>query len=263
MKSAIISLSALALSIAACGPADQRADADQSAVGTTKEDVAMAESGGPFDQAEKKMEQQMMAAIGSDAGQSWAVKMIAHHQGAIDMSQIMLQQNPEADVAKMAREAIEKNKKDTADIRKLVKEGAPDQASADLYQPAMMEMKQQMMGASGRNVSETFMRKMLAHHNGAVAMSDVALANGVTGAVRSQVQKTRNENMKDAKMTESMLRGEPMKEPSKKADAANQSSITGLDSNAKSSNRAAVAPAKQKTAMPPAENMEGHDMNDM
>lgn len=263
MKLAIFSLSALALGLAACGSSDQPAATDQAAVETVNDDMAMEVRSGPFGEAETKMDQQMMAAKGSDAGQSWAKKMIAHHQGAIDMSEIVLQQNPKADVAKMARDAIAKNQRDIADIRKLVKDGAPDQVSADLYEPAMMDMKQNMMAASGSNVSETFMRKMLAHHNGAVAMSDVALANGVTGAVRSQVQKTRNENMKDAKMTEAMLRGEPMKEPSKKADAANQSSITGLDSNAKSSNRAAAAPAKQKTAMPPAENMEGHDMNDM
>ena len=48
-----------------------------------------------------------------------------------------------------------------------------------------------MMAASGANISETYLRKMQAHHQGAVAMSDVALANGATGAVRAQIEKTK------------------------------------------------------------------------
>ena len=263
MKLAIFSLSALALGLAACGSSDQPAATDQAAVETVNDDMAMEVSSGPFGEAETKMDQQMMAAKGSDAGQSWAKKMITHHQGAIDMSEIVLQQNPKADVAKMAREAIAKNQKDIADIRKLVKDGAPDQASADLYEPAMMNMKQNMMAASGTNVSETFMRKMLAHHNGAVAMSDVALTKGVTGALRSQVQKTREENKMDAQMTEAMLRGEPMHASTKATEAAKKPAATGPDSNAKTSTRAAPSPPKQKTETPPKEKMEGHNMDDM
>ncbi len=50
------------------------------------------------------------------------------------------------------------------------------------------------MAATGADLSETYLRKMLAHHQGAVAMSDIALANGATGAVRAQIEKTRAES---------------------------------------------------------------------
>lgn len=157
-----------------------------------------------------RMDEQMMAAVGSDVGQNWLKKMIVHHQGAIDMSRIVLDQNPTADVAKMARETIAKQGKEIEDLQKLVQEGAPDQRSAELYRPAMMDMHQKMMAASGSDVSQTYMRKMLEHHKGAVAMSDVALANGVTGTLRSQIQKTRADQQKEIAMVEAMLRGEPM-----------------------------------------------------
>ena len=165
---------------------------------------------GPFADAEMRMDQQMMAAVGSDAGQNWLKKMIVHHQGALDMSRIVLDKNPTADVAKMAQDTISKQGKEIEDLQKLVKEGAPDQRSAELYRPAMMDMHQKMMAASGTDISRTYLQKMLEHHKGAVTMSDVALANGVTGALRSQIQKTRADQQKEIAMVEAMLRGEPM-----------------------------------------------------
>ena len=82
----------------------------------------------------------------------------------------------------------------------------------------MMDMKQKMDAVTGSDINEVFMRKMLEHHKGAVAMSEIALKNGVTGALRQQIEKTRSENKKDAEMVEAMLRGEPMQHA--KSDAA-------------------------------------------
>jgi uncharacterized protein (DUF305 family) len=198
--------SAIAL-LAACGGAAQDNNASDEQMSETP---ATTQAANPFSDAEQQMSEKMMSAVGADVGDNWAKKMIAHHQGAIDMSEIVLDQNPKPDVAEMARMSIEKQRKDIEDIQKLVKNGGQDQKSADLYRPAMMDMKQKMQAAMGSDASETFMRKMLEHHKGAVAMSDVALQNGVSGAMRAQVQKTRDENQKEAEMTEAMLRGETM-----------------------------------------------------
>lgn len=203
--------------LAACsgGDRNEQAAANEAAA----ENSAAHEQSNPFADAERKMNDAMMAAVGSDAGQSWAKKMIAHHQGAIDMSEIVLQQNPKPDVAMMARETIDKQKKDIADIEKLVKDGAADQKSAELYRSSMMDMHQKMDAATGADASELYMRKMLEHHKGAVAMSDVALQNGVSGALREQVQKTREDNQKDAKMVEAMLGGQSMQQAMKSSGA--------------------------------------------
>jgi uncharacterized protein (DUF305 family) len=198
--------------LGACGSqADNQATTNEAATdGSVAADNSMAQMSGPFADAEMRMNEQMMAAVGSDVGQNWLKKMIVHHQGAIDMSRVVLDQNPTADVAKMARDTITKKGKEIEDLRKLVQDGAPDQRSAELYRPAMMDMHQKMMAASGSDISDTYLRKMLEHHRGAVAMSDVALANGVTGAIRSQVQKTTTSQQKEIDMVEAMLRGEPM-----------------------------------------------------
>ena len=247
-----ILLMSLIAGVAACG---QSGSSDNQAASSDLTTANMDATSGtdassnPFADAEQKMNDAMMSAVGSNVGDNWAKKMIAHHQGAIDMSQAVLQQNPKPDVAKMAQETIEKQRKDISDIQKLVKNGAADQKSADLYRPAMMDMQQKMQSATGADASETYMRKMLEHHKGAVAMSDIALKNGVSGALRQQVQKTRDDNDKDSKMTEAMLRGESM-------DHAM------ADSGAKSAEQAKAMPAPADKAKGPT-SKDAHDMNNM
>ena len=197
--------------LAACGSqADNQVAGNDAPMEANMAEGNSMQMSGPFGEAEMRMDEQMMASVGSDVGQNWLKKMIVHHQGAVDMSRIVLDQNPTADVAKMAQDTITKQGKEIEDLQKLVQNGAPDQRSAELYRPAMMDMHQKMMAASGADISETYLRKMLEHHKGAVAMSDVALANGVTGTLRTQIQKTRADQQKEIDMTEAMLRGEPM-----------------------------------------------------
>lgn len=214
MKSGLALVATLALG--ACGGSSPNNGTSAANDVSPAENMAMdngvaPDGANPFADAEQRMNQAMMAAVGTDAGDSWTRKMIVHHQGAIDMSRIVLQQNPPADVAAMARDAIDKQTKEVATLQKMVRQGAPDPKSAEIYRAASTEMQQAMMNAKGTTVAETFMRKMLAHHKGGVALSDVALRNGVTGPLKAQVEKTRAGQQQDSEMTERMLRGEPMK----------------------------------------------------
>ena len=218
-KPMVILLATAAL--AACGSSNKTGENSAFEMnGATDTNMATTANSDPFADAEQKMMQAMTSAVGTDVGDNWARKMIAHHQGAIDMSQVVLQQNPTADVAEMARMGIQKQQMDINSIKKLLKDGSPDQKSADLYRPAMMEMQQNMQAATGADISETFLRKMLAHHKGAVAMSDVGLKNGVSGAMRAQVEKTRSENQKDAEMVQAMLDGKPLQHAMKDSGAS-------------------------------------------
>ena len=198
--------SAMALLVAACGANEEAA---QNEAAGTDANAMMADSN-PFAQSEMQMNERMMAAVGTDVGDTWVRKMIEHHQGAIDMSDIILPLNPSADVAAMAQMTIEKQGKEVEDLRKLVKQGSPSPQSGELYRPSMTKMHDAMMAAKGTDISETFLRKMLVHHRGGVAMSDVALQKGVSGALRQQVQKTRDDQQKEAHMVEAMLRGMTM-----------------------------------------------------
>lgn len=204
----------------------------------------------PFGDAEIRMNEAMMKAVGVNAGDSWVRKMIEHHKGAVEISRQVLTMSPDAHVAQMANETIAKQTKEIAGLEKLVVQGTPDPASSELYQPAMDKMHQAMMAANGTSLSETFHRKMLEHHKGAVAMSDVSLANGATGAVRAQVEKTKADQQKEVVMVEAMLRGAP----SPAAPATSETAAAAPAAKPTSSKPAPAkpAPAKPKPAEPKA-----------
>lgn len=197
---------ALLTGLSACGGLEQPTEN----VAANDMNAMMADPNNPFLPSETTMDQAMAAAVGVNAADSWVKKMIEHHRGAVEMSRIVLEQNPAPDVAMMARQTIDKQGKEIADLEKLVASGNPDPASAELYRPAVTRMHEAMMAVKGADVSETYLRKMLAHHQGGVAMSDIALANGASGAIRAQIEKTKADQQKEAAMVEAMLRGEPI-----------------------------------------------------
>ncbi len=265
MKKLMTGLSALALivSLAACSGADEPAEN----VAANDMNTMMADPNNPFAQSELAMDQAVNVAVGVNAADSWVRKMIEHHKGAVDMSRIVLAQNPSADVAKMAQQVINKQSKEIADLEKLVASGNPNPASGEPYRAANMQMHEAMMAAKGADISETYLRKMLAHHQGAVAMSDVALANGATGAVRAQIEKTKADQQKEIAAVEAMLRGEPMPSaaPAAAGPAVSSAAPTATKPAARPAAPAkpALAPVKPEPAEPAPDPHAGHDMNNM
>lgn len=227
---------ALLASLGACGSADQAAE-DTAPAAEMKMD-------GPYAAAEMAMDKAIKDAVGVNAADSWVRKMIAHHDGAIAMSRIVLGLRPDAEVAKMAQATIDGQEAENGALAALAGTGTPDPAGAALYDAAMMTMHTAMMGAKGSDASETYLAKMLAHHRGAVAMADIALASGATGALRAQIEETRSEQLKDVAMVEAMLRGEPMTAAAPPAPVA-ASPAPGAKAAAK-----AAAPRPAVTASP-------------
>ncbi|MDP9421401.1 MAG: DUF305 domain-containing protein [Pseudomonadota bacterium] len=248
MRKAFHCMTALALvsALSACGGREEAANN----VAAENDMNAMMADSGPFADAEMKMDQAMTAAVGVNAADNWVRKMIEHHKGAIEMSRILLAQNVTGHVADMARQTIEKQTAEVAALEKLIATGNPDPASAALYQPAAAAMHNAMMGAKGSDVSDTWVRKMLEHHEGAVAMSDIVLANGATGAIRGQIEKTKADQQKDIDHIEGMLSGQQkVSEPAAPAApalAAEKKAPAAKPAPAKP----APAPAKPKPAEP-------------
>jgi uncharacterized protein (DUF305 family) len=244
-KALLTAVAPLAL-LAGCGGSEEPAN---NVMAENDMNAMMAESG-PFSDAEMKMDQAMTAAVGVNAADSWVRKMIEHHRGAIEMSRILLAQNVTGHVADMAQQTIDKQTAEVAALEKLIATGNPDPASAALYQSAAAAMHNAMMSAQGADVSDTWVRKMLEHHKGAVAMSDIALANGATGAVRAQIEKTKADQQKDIDHIEGMLSGQqPAREtaaPAAPAPAAKEKAPAAKPAPAKP----APTTAKPKPAEP-------------
>lgn len=71
--------------------------------------------------AMKKMDQAMMSAKGTTPDMTFARKMIAHHQGAIDMAQIELRRGSDADAKKIAQKTVDENTKGKSELEAWLK----------------------------------------------------------------------------------------------------------------------------------------------
>lgn len=208
-KSSAISIAVL-MSLGACG--QESSDANRATATENSQmanATAMNDPNNPFAQAEMQMNERMMGAVGADAADTWVRKMIEHHRGAVEMSNILLQQSQDENVRQMAQLTIDKQSKEIQDLEKLVRQGAVAASeTANLYRPSEMQMHQRMMAAKGETIDETWMRKMIEHHRGAVAMSDVVLAQNPPPLVRAMAQRTRSDQMNEIEHLEAMLSGQ-------------------------------------------------------
>ncbi len=196
-RSFLLAAGCSALVLAACSPAAEppaapKADASTSA----SEPMAMAQT--PFSAAETRMHEAMMAATGADAGESWARKMIPHHQGALDMSQIVLRDTRDADIRRMAQKTVDMQTRDIAELRRWLETrvgaaagaAAPGAGGEPPFAPAEAKMKDAMMAASGANTDQMWASKMIAHHQGALDMAQVVLRESQDAGIRRMAQKT-------------------------------------------------------------------------
>jgi uncharacterized protein (DUF305 family) len=66
----------------------------------------------------EKMNREMMEGMmDPDPGKSWLKQMIAHHQGAVEMSDIVLKHSKDQDILKEARKTKQQNQKDIGELQ--------------------------------------------------------------------------------------------------------------------------------------------------
>jgi uncharacterized protein (DUF305 family) len=259
----LITAAALAGLVAACSSPDEASNMSANTVAAPAEGMnsttANAQMGtdptNPYASAEMQMRDRMMAAVGVDASDTWVKKMIEHHRGAVDMTDALLGQASSGPIVEMARKTKDKQQKEIAELEKMRREGNPVQQSAEVFRPSMMKMHEVMMAAKGSDAAETWARKMIEHHRGAVEMSNIVLRNGATGKVREMAQKTIREQNKDIEDLQKLLRGET-------PAAAKAEPITApKDSAAQAAPKA--TPSPRATAEKSAANVDEHAGHNM
>lgn len=132
---------------------------------------------GPFAQDDARMMSAMEAAVGASAEHTWAEKMIAHHEGAIAMSRTLLAQSSgDAALRRIAQTVIDEQGREVAQFQGWLRDN-PDEGAMPVnpFGQVESEMHKQMMSASGETVDQTWARKMIAHHEGAIDMSTTVL----------------------------------------------------------------------------------------
>lgn len=229
-----------------------------------------ADPSNPYGQAEMQMHERMMAAVGTDVSDTWVKKMIEHHRGAVEMSNIALAQGVEGPVREMAQMTITKQTREIGELEAMAKQGSPSSEAGAAYKAGDSRMHDAMMAAKGADASETWIRKMFEHHRGAIAMSEVVIAQGQDAKVKEKARKTAADQTKEIAELERLLRGEAAPAP---AVANEPAAVKIAPVPPKAAPKAATkadapkAPSKAAPtpkATPPATDPHaGHDMNKM
>jgi len=244
-------LTALTLT-AACSETADNQTATTNTQGTEQSGMnhsMAADPNNPFAQAEMQMNERMMAAAGANASETWARKMIEHHRGAVAMSQLLIDQGGDPQMVQMARQTIEKQQREIGELERTVAGGiSGGSGEANPFGPVEQQMHQAMMAASGANLSETWARKMIVHHQGAVDMSELLIRQGGGDPeVLAMARRTAQDQRREIAHLEAMLRGEGM------PPAATPSPSATPATPAKEKSREAGAPpARQPSATPKA-----------
>lgn len=71
----------------------------------------------PFAESEMAMSHKMMMTTGANASTTYAKKMLDHHQGAIDISRIILGNTQDAELKRIAQSTIDENTQGQAKLR--------------------------------------------------------------------------------------------------------------------------------------------------
>jgi uncharacterized protein (DUF305 family) len=166
----------LAAGLAAC---DGSGSGHDGANHQAADELTVGDESDPYPASEMKMHEAMTSAVGADVSDTWVRKMIEHHKGAIGMAKLELARGYDSRVLPIARRLIAKQQQEVGELQALVqKDAAPDPVSAGPYRAAEKQMHEAMMAAKGADASHTFVRKMIPHHQGAIAMSQIVLAQG-------------------------------------------------------------------------------------
>ena len=122
-----VGLAAAALSVllTACNPAEQAdktatADAGSAAEHSAPAVQPMAGPETPYSASEQQMHQAMMQAHGADPQETYALKMIEHHRGAIAMSEVLMRENPDAALREMAEKTITMQRQEITELEQWV-----------------------------------------------------------------------------------------------------------------------------------------------
>ena len=211
-----------ALALAACSGGEESGNnvTANTASGNASANSMANDPDNPFAGVDMQMHQRMTAATGANASETWVRKMIEHHRGAVQMSQILINQGGDAGFVQMARTGAEKQQREIGELERVLAGGVTGgSGEANPYVAVEQSMHQQMMAATGANLSETWARKMIAHHQGAVDMSEVLIRQGgANPQVLALARRVSEDQRREIAHLEAMLRGEGM--PAAAAPAA-------------------------------------------
>ena len=202
----------------------------------------------PYAQAEMQMGERMMAAVGENAAETWVRKMIEHHRGAIEMTEILEQQGGDPRVLEKARETAEEQRRELQELERMLQGGVSGNAPANPYAEGERRSHERMAAAVGANPSETWLRKMIEHHRGGIEMSEIVVAQGGNPQVAEMARRSAASQRRDIEALERLLRGDA---PAASAGGSTAEQTRPAQRAPGAQPKAAPAPAARSDGRPP------------
>ena len=204
----LVLATAMAGALIACS---NEASSDNAAAGqetpAASEAAMMNDPSNPFGTAEMQMHERMMAAVGTNAADTWVRKMIEHHRGAVAMSDVLIAQGGEQRFLDMARKGAEMQRKEITELEGMLSGGIKGAGAANPYGPIESRMHDQMMAAKGGSAAETWARKMIVHHQSAIDMTDTLAREGGNPQVLAIAKRSADMQRKEIRELQDMLAG--------------------------------------------------------
>lgn len=157
-----------------------------------------------FKQVMDKMMQNMHSTkMTNDPDHDFATMMKAHHEGAIEMSNIELTRGKNAELKQVAQKIIDDSKKDINDLNSFLNSHKPSK-NTDFSKKQMDKMMQSMnMNMEhGRDIDKEFAMMMVMHHRHGIEMARDYLKVGTAEETRKVANNAIKANTEDIKKLE-------------------------------------------------------------
>lgn len=133
-----------------------------------------------------------------DFDHDFAAMMISHHQGAIDMSEAILKSGKDEKIKNMAENAIKMQKAEQVKFQDFLGQHKGAASAPAENHNELMENMQSMMQQMGAmkmtgNPDKDFAAMMIAHHEGAIKMSENEIAHGKVLEMKQMAQQIMND----------------------------------------------------------------------
>jgi uncharacterized protein (DUF305 family) len=201
LTSAALALAA-ALALTACGGGNDTA--------TTDSGSGSGSGMGGSSSASSAPSAGSAAAMGNDADIAFLTGMKPHHEQAVEMSDMVLETDPPAPVAELARQVkaaqapeIEQMDRMLADLGQDADSGSHSAGGhGGMMSGADME---ELMDATGTDAARMYLEGMIEHHKGAIDAAETEIADGKYPPARELAQKIAKDQADEITKMEGLL----------------------------------------------------------
>lgn len=137
--------------------------------------------------------------------------MAEHHREGIKMMEMAMDKGQSQDVKQMAQKGINDQTKEIDELKSMRNSDAPEAVNMKL--PGMMpkeKMEKDMANleaASGSHFDKHYLQGMIKHHQGAVKMSDDAMAKAKSADVKAKAKEMHDKQKMEISDMQEMLKG--------------------------------------------------------